>query len=422
MASQPPRVAMPSSVVNEQLSLFVFDSDVDLIKSQLEREDSMALAMLSDSVCTIAIRGSAFLTLSLEEVPSLTQEEALRLVAIEQQPSMAQALTEWSLPDVGFDFIDENELLLASMEMELNGECFELVNGQQTESMKISPELTALFQKALSTVQPNLELSLQSIAPLVKFEATRIGQNAQMPAWLSDISARWFSHALRIHVLISASMPLTMNMPLTIDRCILSTGIFNQLPCRKINFVFHPSCGRCLCSAHKPFGAPEGAPKCILLQLTVSAESDDQYPIGAVLDARLVCLHSFEASRPKPHTIVPLPRGDGLVFTAIATTALALDDVESPHSSQALKSELYSIIDTDIQKRRVYSSCSDELLAIRDQICETMLRTGRFVYGQGLTASKRASSSVTLRDRGGEGVPGWMKSLIPTHAHLFPSK
>jgi hypothetical protein len=259
-----------------------------------------------------------------------------------------------------------------------------------------------------------------------------------LPAFVGEMAIRFFSNALRMHVLALASLDEGMRRPMALDGCYLTRlpGVAGRYPSKtRVSFNFHRASCRCLCSVWNGECGTAGTPKKLGVVLEFcgnrltdgcccALHPDDCKSVAVSngnkvcvsnLKLSVVCLHGENASKGKATTIAMPSRDPFLKLLAASCAALCYPDTVS--SDESTDRVLNFLGKSYCNFRESLKGGEDpELLRDCDASILSMLCSGSFFYG-----SKQRNGSAKLRYRDGVGTPPRkLARIADSYSYLFP--
>jgi hypothetical protein len=359
----------------------------------------------------------------------------------------------WDTIDATLHFYNEKREELATACVNTHG--ISIRSHETNQAYPVSFKCATFLSKLVGCVE-NVSireedcLTLIPKASLNSWQPTESSTWATIPEWMVSLFLRWASHHLRVHVLFSACVPLSTNQcgatpDIFLESATVEHTTFKERTSRRCTFRVHDSVGGCVCKNH---GAAQGEhwrtalqvnfcgckcdlSKCPFHPKRVSSSSTD--PIVETicthgLTVKLLCFHKDECGKCICSTLMNVPLPDDNFMNLFAASCVELTEKPQVVPTEHLKQALETMFEHSLREDMNEFSAIDINIGLRDQMIESVLRSGDYFYGP--PEGKRSGKSA-LRKRKKEAaskhdterqthVPKWMCACMSTHAHILP--
>ena len=422
-----------------------------LDSTQASEKFTMELAVVD----SVTVEGPGCKILSSNEWDALLAEsDEKRLVPIKGTSDMA-LLPEWEPCSLLLNLMRDEDAETPVLTIEVDEDSLH-VRSQETGTVcqvDLSAEAHRELLELLSGVKAPKAVPDVDRSPAREFNSdsrSKSGAGARdgatmrtyaLPAFVGEMAIRFFSNALRMHVLTLASLDEGMRRPMALDGCYLTRlpGVAGKYqPKTRVSFNFHRASCRCLCGVWNGRHGTAGAPKKlgVVLEFCGNAPTDgcccalhpDDCKSVAVSNGKrvcvsdlklsVVCLHGENASKGKATTIAMPSRDPFLKLLAASCAALCDPDaVSSDESIESTDRVLNFLAKSYCKFRESLEGGEDpEVLRDRDASILSMLCSGSFFYG-----SRQRNGAAKLRCRDGVGTPpAALARIADSHSYLFP--
>lgn len=415
-------ISVASSDFAERARCTLRDADVRHVCKALQNP---VVEALTESVVVV---GPGWRKVEQNEIKSLDDSDYHQLVAVRNKEFAMLPRRSWTLEEVVFEFLGDEGVVVAALEVELDGESFEFRFQKWTESVTLESELRTLLVEIVFRIVPRPQLPAAPLEALLSATKTSFS----LPNWILSLFVSWLSSHLRLHVLTAAAFAdSNAFVPMIVDY-----GRINEVGssgAHRVLVIMHRVSAKCFCPLHSESPILKA---CEDVQVAVSVEfcgarleagricpihgsTTGQLPSNILsrvcvqnMRLSLKCLHVSKGEAPPPATVLKLPATD-VFLKAFAAATIELMDPKCavPNIRHAVENVARLSRTNDRERRAV----SRETMLKRDQIAETALRTKRFAFG-----SKRRKGSIPrMRERrDGSEAPAWLRDTTD-HAHLF---
>ena len=400
--------------------------------------------------------------ISSNEVVSLQGSMCDFLVPVKKEPRLACPRDSWKDTDVQVYLTDASKNRVGKIVVGPDREYVEVsvtATGRMYDNeVNFDAALEAAFGTLLEHATPSpesvlAELPNPSLLPWKPHVASRW---CFVPEWVVSYLIRWASCHLRVHVIASAASDLDAdcNGPpalMFVEHAVLEHVALNGVTSRKLTLHLHPSTCACFCKNHLTHNnrhtngthsrtelvlefcgcrtSPNG--RCPYHPNRESPPFQNDDPIASRicmhgLSLKLRCVHHAATApdhaagqKPVCTTVFNVPLDSNPYALSFAAACVELTDGE-PSAEQVGELADYvgnafsNAMRSDREEREAAS------MSRRDQMTESMLRSGELFYG---VCPNRKSGKQALRKRKKPGsVPKWMSECMQTHSHLMPTR
>jgi hypothetical protein len=398
------------------------------------------------------LEGPGWKTVTCTETDAaLLEDNARRLVPIKGTNEMA-FLPQWHARCVKMMFLEDEDAEVPVFEVELDSEDdllhVRLEASRSSFRVKIPSLAIAELVNILADVKtPDAAFPEIDRSPAQAFKQSK-GKNDErfqghetfaLPAFVGEAAVRFFSTALRMHVLLHSSLEEGVSRPMALDGCYLSRLPGNgdrHTSKTRVSFNFHRASCRCMCGFWHGGTGTLGTPRKLgaVLEFCGHELVDGVCPIHidtvckrvntgvnkgvctANMKLFVTCSHS--AAAPKSNTVIPMPSTHEFLNTLAASCAsLCSPDVTcSQEDTDAVLAALGQAFN-DFSETNTHNTNADNLVQT-DDIIRSMLCSGAFYYG-----AKRKNGKAKLHCRDGASTPvAALVRAADTHSHLLPPK
>ena len=427
------------------------------------RHDGLSILLRQAAGGFVTVTGPAWRPLiSSNEVVSLQGSVCDFLVPVKKEPRLACPRDSWDETDVEIYLTDASKNRVGKIVVGPDREYVEVsvtATGRLHDNeVAFDSEMKAVFETLLEHATPSPESILSKLPkpPLCAWKPHVASRWCFVPEWVVSFLIRWASCHLRVHVVASAASDLDAdcNGPpalMFVEHAVMEHVSFKGVASRQLTLHLHQSTCGCFCKNHRTHSRHANGThsrtelvlafcgcrnssngRCPYHPKRESPPFQNDDPIASSicmhgLSLKLRCVHQA-AAIPDTHsaaqksvytTVLDVPLDSDPYAVSFAAACVELTDGEP--SAEAV-GELADYVETafadamraDKEEREAVS------MSRRDQMIESMLRSGELFYG---LCPNRKSGKQALRKRKHPGaVPKWMAECMETHAHLLPSK
>lgn len=413
----------------------------------------------------VVVTGPSWLPLINEnEVVSLQDSVCNFLVPVKEQPLLACPRDSWEETDIKVYLADPSKNRVGMIVVGGDREYIEFsvtATGQiHDNEVKFDAELKAAFGMLLEHATPSPESILATLPkqPTSAWKQHVSSRWCFLPEWAVSFLLRWASCRLRVHVIASAASDLDSNFNgpasmMFVEHAVMEHVSFKGVAIRKLTLHLHKSTCGCFCknhrthSRHLPQAGGTHSRTALVLEFCGCRKSaNGRCPYHSTREsppfqnddpiASRICMHGLSlklqcvhhAAVPEAHSAVQKS-----VYTKVIDVPLESDQYTVSFAAacvdltegQPSSEEIGKLIDyvgtafVDAMRADKEERESAKML-MRDQMIESMLRSGELFYG---ICPNRKTQKQALRKRKSPGsVPKWMNECMETHAHLMPTK
>ena len=450
------RVAISKEVFDACIEVEL-DSDVSglLMEELLSRSDTGPVVKVATETVRVTIEGPAW--------QRFVQTKEDRPVDMNPETIFAVKSTDYlAFPSQGWDTIDATLHFYNEKREELATACVDNRHGisirshETNQTYPVSFKCATILSKLVGCVENVSIREEECLAPIPKASLNswqptdRISSKwATIPEWMVSLSLRWASHHLRVHVLFSACVPLSTNQrgatpDIFFESATVEHTTLKERTSRRCTFRVHDSVGGCVCKNH---GASQGKHWRTALQVNfcgckcdrsmcpfhpkrVSSSTTDPI-VEAIcthgLAVKLLCFHKEEDGKCTCSTLMNVPLPDDNFVSLFAASCVELTEKPQVVPTEQLKQALETMFEHSLREDIADFSASDVNIGLRDQMIESVLRSGDYFFGppegkrSGKSAlRKRKKEAASKHDTEQASVPKWMCACMTTHSHLMP--
>ena len=460
------RLAVDRELFQRLLTVECPDDDFAAFRVSLESIEHDGLATVLAQARYLKLTGKAWRFIQPQEIASLDDSLHQFLAPVRNEACVACPQVEWGASDAELTFYDDDDKRVGKLVVDNDREFLEIAVASTgmtyDDDVAFDGVVRQAFEKLLDACRPTPEASTGAL-PAPKLSAWKVkpaSPTARLPEWLTSMIMCWASLHLRIHVVPSAASELDEHYEGAAPKLFVNEARMQHYTTlrgatrRCCLFYLHDSTGGCVCKHHRVHNhASSGTHACTVLRLDFCGcnldhtrrcpyhstrepppfQNDDVVASTVCtqgLSLRLDCKHNqIEDGAPVPAqprsrntkttNIVNVPLESNACAVSLAAAAVALTE-GTPSEAEVERLVTYAnaafshAITTDEEERESID------MSMRDQMVESMLRSGELFYGFPESKSK---GGVALRKRKHPGaVPKWMKQCMPTHGHLLPTK
>jgi hypothetical protein len=439
-----PRVAVGEDAVPTRGEIPLPDSEFSKFADALKTSPDVLPPMF---VCTsrLCLSGPGFKTISVRQADCLELQERFDSVfPIRSIDRLAQKQT-WDLRNMRFVLKNDEDEELFYVELATDLSEFDVYGPYERRygTYKLPVECRSILSQ-FSRVRSPVKPPSCSVEPAVKFE----GQNVvyALPSLLGEVAVRFFSNALRAHVLPHAALPNNVSRPLALNGvfCSAVTGRSRSVHKTRINFVVHSTSCECFCRAWRecPRAYRPISPKaervsvcmefcgCVMGSGMKSCAFHGDEHMHESANGRWICTGGMNLSMRCKHgpsrnecTTVALPVKYSFVHDLAASSIDLCQECDSAEDDTAERT-FRKLDDSHRNFQRCFqdelssSLITEEDLKRRDQVVVAMLCEGNYCFGK--KPRSRSDPCLFLRDGAKNKLDRELVSAVRSHSHLLP--
>ena len=426
------------------------------------RHDGLSTVLQQATRGFVTVTGPAWLPLiSQNEVVSLRGSVCNFLVPVKKEPRLACPRNSWEETDIKVYLSGPCKNRVGMLVVGGDRAYVEVsvtATGQLYDTdVEFDAELKAAFGALLEHAAPSPESILAKLpkSSLCAWKPHIASRWCFLPEWAASVFIRWASCHLRVHVIASAASDLDAdcNGPTSlmfVEHAVMEHISSKGIASRKLTLHLHQSTCGCFCKNHRTHSRHAGGThsrtelvfefcgcrnsasgRCPyhIKQESPPFQNDD--PI-----ASRICMHGLAVKLRCVHHAAAVPEAQGSFQKPIYTTVLDVPLEYDPFAVSfaaacvVLSDGSPSAEEVDALVDYVGTAFADAMrsdreeresvsMSMRDQMTESMLRSGELLYG---FCPNRKSGKQALRKRKHSGtVPKWMSDCMATHSHLMPT-
>ena len=478
------RLSINSECFNSCVDVDVEPSVSKTLLVEINRSGIEPLVDISKSTHTVKLKGPAWKRFVQKREDRPDGVDPSYLFAIKNTDCVAFPSTKWDVFESTLHFYDAEKKELATASVGTHA--IDIRSNATNQAYKFTPpEESNLIRELVDLVQEVVLDGSKSVAALpasmaVSWFPAERSKWATLPEWMASLFLRFASHKLRIHVLFSAAAPLVsdgtaVSTDIFLDSATVEHTTYKDVTSRRCTFRIHDSVGGCVCPNHTTTNKSAGRHWRTAIQLSfcgckldghrcplhpkVAPSATDPLVDGICthgLSVKLLCFHQDEDRKCTCTTVMSVACNDK--FTKLfAASCVELTERPIVVPVEQLKQAIETRFEHSIREEIAALAADDINIDIRDQIIESVLRSGDYFFGKEtshrgatkLAVLKRkksnddddddyddddpstgaaASSSSTPRrtvaaaaaQRQDSAVPKWVCACASTHAHLLP--